>query len=57
MNDKNLFSKNADPELVRQDPEAIRYHAVKFHSGHRYPLAALCVHWLQQEQREEDTQH
>lgn len=53
----NLFSKNADPELVKKDPEAIRYHAVKFQSGHRYPLAALCVHWLQQEQREEDLKH
>lgn len=52
----NLFSKNADPELVKKDPEAIRYHAVKFQSGHRYPLAAMCVHWLQQEHREDNTE-
>lgn len=48
----NLFSKTADPELVKKDKEAVMYHAVKFQSGHRYPLARLCFHLIQQEQIE-----
>jgi hypothetical protein len=49
----NLFSNKADPELVKKDKEAVMYHAVRFQSGHRYPLAALCFHLMQQEQRED----
>jgi hypothetical protein len=48
----NLFSNKADPELVKKDPEAVRYHAVRFQSGHRYPLALLCFHLIQQELNE-----
>lgn len=39
---KNLFLKTASFQEVKEDEEALVYHAVKFQSGHRYPLALLC---------------
>lgn len=43
----NLFSKTADFEEVKKDEEALLYHAVKFQSGHRYPLAVQCFSYIQ----------
>ncbi len=34
-------------EEVIQSEEAIMYHAVKFQSGSRYPLAKLCWQYIQ----------
>lgn len=43
----NPFSKNAKFEEIKNDEEALMYHAVKFQSGHRYPLAVQCFTHLQ----------
>jgi hypothetical protein len=52
----NLFSKNASFEDVQKDPEAMRYHAVKFQTGHRYALALLCFHAVKEEENAKNSE-
>lgn len=48
----NLFSRTASFEEVKKDDEALAYHAVKFQSGHRYPLALQCFAEMQKRNAE-----
>ena len=43
----DVFSRDADFKQVLKDEEALMFHAVKFQSGHRYPLAVLCYAEIQ----------
>jgi len=46
----DLFSRKATFEMVKENPEAVMFHAVKFQSGSRYPLALQCFQFIKQEQ-------
>jgi hypothetical protein len=43
----DLFSRKAKFHDVVKKEEALVYHAVKYQSGNRYPLAVMCFQHLQ----------
>lgn len=43
----NLLSAKAKFHDVVKNEEALMYHAVKYQSGNRYPLAVMCFQYLQ----------
>jgi hypothetical protein len=47
----NLFSRKAKFHDVVKNKEALVYHAVKYQSGNRYPLAVLCFQHIQHKAR------
>lgn len=44
----NLYSRLAKFHDVVQNEDALLYHAVKYQSGSRYPLAKECFQYVQQ---------
>jgi hypothetical protein len=47
----NLLSAKAKFHEVVKNEEALMYHAVKYQSGNRYPLAVMCFQYLQHKAR------
>lgn len=47
----DLFSRKAKFHDVVKNEEALVYHAVKYQSGNRYPLAVLCFQYIQHRAR------
>lgn len=45
-----LFTNKAKFHDVVKNREALLYHAVRYQSGHRYPLALTCYQYVQLEQ-------
>jgi hypothetical protein len=43
------YSRTASFEKVKEDWEAVKYHALKFELGYRYSLAVLCYQYYQLE--------
>jgi hypothetical protein len=43
----DLFSRKAKFHEVVKSEEALIYHAVKYQSGNRYPLAIMCYQHIQ----------
>jgi hypothetical protein len=43
----NPFSRKAKFHDVVKNDEAVVFHAVKYQSGNRYPLAVMCFQHLQ----------
>jgi hypothetical protein len=43
----DLMSRKAKFHEVVKDEQALMYHAVKYQSGNRYPLAVMCFQYLQ----------
>lgn len=43
----NLLSTKAKFHEVVKNEEALVYHAVKYQTGNRYPLATMCFQYLQ----------
>lgn len=38
----DLYTRKAPYEEVKKDPKALQFHADRYDSGARYPLAKLC---------------
>jgi hypothetical protein len=47
----DLLSRKAKFHDVVKNEEALVYHAVKYQSGNRYPLAVMCFQHLQHKAR------
>jgi hypothetical protein len=43
----NLLSTKAKFHEVVKNEEALMYHAVKYQTGNRYPLAVMCFQYIQ----------
>jgi hypothetical protein len=43
----NLLSSKAKFHEVVKNEEALMYHAVKYQTGNRYPLAVMCFQYIQ----------
>lgn len=43
----DLFSRKAKFHDVVKNEQALVFHAVKYQSGNRYPLAVMCFQYIQ----------
>lgn len=50
----DLFSRKAKFHEVVKNDEAIKFHAVKYQAGNRYPLALQCYQYIQQQALKQD---